>query len=216
MWSGVLAAAPPQEAVDTVLTKIDASAQKIRTFQAKFVQTTVSKALDEKDVASGVLYFVKKEAAQAEQPPVLLLRFDYKEPDASVMIMNEAQVIFQKPGFEPETHHLVDDLKTDTLLAGFTSTARLREHFLIKLGRQTESRVTLILSPVSDTACRTFRELRLTFNRATWLPVAVYQHKVNDERITFQFSEIRVNYTIPPEMFTAQSLKKPGQKPAGR
>jgi len=216
MWSGVLAAGTPQEAVDVVLAKIDASAQKIRTFQAKFVQTTVSKALDEKDVASGVLYFAKKEAARAEQPPVLLLRFDYKEPDPSVMIMNEGQVIFQKPGFEPETHQLVDDLKTDTLLAGFTSTARLREHFLIKLGRQTESRLTLILSPVSDTARRTFRELRLTFNRGTWLPVAVYQHKVNDERITFQFSEIRVNYTIAPELFTAQSVKKPAKKPGGR
>lgn len=216
VWAGVVSAATPQEAVDSVLAKIDASAQKIRTFQSKFVQTTTSPALDEKDVASGVLYFVKKAAAQPEQAPVLLLRFDYKEPDPSIMIMNEAQVIFQKPGFEPETHQLVDDLKTDTLLAGFTSTARLREHFLIKLGRQTESRVTLMLSPVSEAACRNFRELRITFNRATWLPVAVYQHKVNDERITFQFSEIRVNYTIAPELFTVQSLKRPAKTPAGR
>lgn len=216
IWSRMLAAAAPQEAVDTVLAKIDASAQRIRTFQSKFIQTTVSKALDEKDEASGVVLFAKKAGTQPEQPPVLLLRFDYKEPDPSIMIMNEAQVIFQKPGFEPETHQLVDDLKTDTLLAGFTSTARLRDNFLIKLGRQTESRVTLILSPVSETACRNFRELRITFNRATWLPVAVYQHKVNDERITFQFNEIKVNYTIAPEMFTAQSLKKPAKKPAGR
>ncbi len=219
-----LCAAPanPQEQVDALLAKIDKSAQNIQTFQSKFKQTTESKALDEKDEAGGRLYFVKKPSAQPDQAPVYLLRFDYLDPDPSIMIMNEAQVIFQKPGFEPEIHQLVDDLKTDTLLAGFTSTERLRRNFLIKLGRETASRVTLVLTPVSDVACRNFRELRITFNRTTWLPIAVYQHKANDERITFQFDEIKVNYTIAAEKFSAQSLKKPAaktpaaKKPTGR
>ncbi|MCX7848012.1 MAG: outer membrane lipoprotein carrier protein LolA [bacterium] len=204
--AGVVVGATPQEAVDAVLTNIDISAGRVRTFQARFVQTTRSPALGEKDVASGVMYMVKKPAAEVGHAPTILLRFDYKEPEPSVMIMNEAQVIFQKPGLEAEVHPLVDDLKTDALVAGFTSTERLRQHFVVKLGRETATRVTLILMPMSEIACRTFRELRITFNRGTWLPVAVYQHKTNDERITFEFEEIKVNYTIAPELFTVRSV----------
>lgn len=214
--SGMVVAATPQEAVDVVLTNIERSAQGVKTFQARFVQTTVTPALGEKDVAAGTMYLVKKSGTEPGHKPVVLLRFDYKEPEPSVMIMNEAQVIFYKPGFKPEVHQLVDDLKTESLIAGFTSTERLRQHFLVKLGRQTASRVTLILTPLSDVAMRTFRELRITFNRTTWLPVAVYQHKTNDERITFQFQDIRVNYAVAGELFTLEGVARAVKTPAGR
>ncbi|GEM_PF-1988389 len=201
-------APPAQDLVAPILQHINARTRQVTTFSARFRQTSVDPTFAETDASSGRMCFLKQSPTDGQPATTYLVRFDYLVPERSVTIMNEAKVILWQQGAVPQEHAMVDNLTMRTLLSGLTSMEELREQFLISIASQSNTRVTLKLTPASDIARRTFRELFVTFDTHSWLPVAVQQNKLNGERVTLQFEEPLVNRSISAELFTLAFLKR--------
>jgi outer membrane lipoprotein-sorting protein len=201
-------AAPVQDLVAPFLQRINARTRQISSFSARFRQTSVDPTFAETDTASGHMCFLRKAPTDGQPATTYLVRFDYLTPEKSVTIMNDAKVILWQPGAAPQEHAMVNNLTMRTLLAGLTSLDELHDQFLISLTSQSLARVTLKLTPASDIARRTFRELFVTFDKHSWLPVAVQQNKLNGERVTLQFEEPVINRSIRAELFTLDFLKR--------
>jgi len=215
-------APPAQDMAAPILQNINARTRQVTSFNARFRQTSTDPTFGETDVSSGRMYFLKKSPTEGQPATTYLVRFDYLKPELSVTIMNEAKIILWQKGAAPQEHAMVDNLTMRTLLAGLTSLDELHEQFLISITSQSHTRVTLKLTPASDVARRTFRELFVTFDTHSWLPVTVQQNKLSGEHVTLQFEEPVVNRSISAELFTlaylqrqisSQQTSKPKSKP---
>jgi outer membrane lipoprotein-sorting protein len=195
-------------ALDTILTRIDAKAEAIHSVQAGFTQIDYDPVFDETDESQGVVRLVRHQPGDTNAPPLYRIRFDYLEPERSVTIVDASKVIVWTPDMQaPEESYLVDDTKMEALLAGFVSTERLREHYDVSIDEQTGHKVTLHLLPTSDQARQQLREMRVTFDKRTWLPTTIFHFKLNGQKVTFTFATVRLNVTIPATEFTVESLK---------
>lgn len=201
-------APPAQDMAAPILQNINARTRQIISFNARFRQTSADPTFDETDISSGRMYFLKKSPTEGQPATAYLVRFDYLKPELSVTIMNESKIILWQQGAAPQEHAMVDNLTMRTLLAGLTSLDELHEQFLITITSQSHTRVTLKLTPASDIARRTFRELFVTFDTHSWLPVIVQQDKLSGERVTLQFEEPVVNRSIGAELFTLAYLQR--------
>jgi outer membrane lipoprotein-sorting protein len=219
LCAAVAAATAPQPETDTlteldkVLAQIDARAQGIHSLRATFTQVDFDPIFEEQDTSSGTVRLVRTQPGGAEAPPIYQIRFDYMEPERSVTIVDASRVIVWTPEMEaPEESYLIDDTKMQTLLAGFISTERLREHYDVMIETQSSHTVTLRLVPKSEQARQQFREMRITFSKRTWLPTTIYHFKLNGQNVTFTFDNVKLNTTIPGDVFTAGSLASQVQK----
>ena len=187
------------------LASIDAVATNISTFTARFTQTIVDPAFDETDVSSGSLELMKR-AAEGTNAVSFLLRFDYLEPERQTLIVTESKVVIHRPGFKIEEQALADDAKLQSLMASFTSVARIRDHFSIALSNAAESAVTLTLTPVSATARQTVKRVGLSFDTRSWLLKTVCQEKLNGQESTLELTGAAVNAPVDVARFSADSL----------
>jgi len=201
-------APPAQDLVAPILQNINARTRQISSFIARFHQTSVDPTFAETDTAAGRMVFLRKPPTDSQPAVTYLVRFDYLTPERSVTIMNEAKVILWQQGGVPQEHAMVDNLTMRTLLAGLTSMDELHDQFLISVTSQSLTHVTLKLTPTSDVARRTFRELFVTFDKHSWLPVVVQQNKLNGERVTLQFENPVINRSIRTELFTLAYLQR--------
>jgi outer membrane lipoprotein-sorting protein len=205
------AAPQPDDAalpLETVLARIDGKAASLHSVQALFSQVNYDPIFDEVDESQGVVRLVRTQHPDHQDaPPVYQIRFDYLKPERSVTIVDGSKVIVWTPEMQaPEESHLIDDTKMQSLLAGFVSTERLREHHKVMIDEQHAHEVTLHLVPKTDQARQQFREMRVTFDKRTWLPTTIHHLKLNGDKVTFTFARVRLNTTVPPEQFTAASL----------
>jgi len=193
---------------EEILTKIDTTARSTHSFQAFFLQTEVDTVFDELYESTGIFYFNKLVSYDAKRTPVFQIRFDYMKPEKSTTIIDGGKVIIYTPEMsEPQESYLIDDIKMDAFFAPFISSERLRENYDIVVTSEDPKRVTVLLSPKTDIVKKHFRELRITFSRATWLPVSIYQIKKNGQKITFKFAKIKINRSISQNMFSMKGLK---------
>ena len=196
----------PSPSLSSTLASIDGKAGQITTLKAKFKQTVLDPSFDEKDESSGIMQMAK-ESGGTNGTPVILLRFDYIEPDRSATIIGASKVYVVQEGFDPEEYSLKDDVKMQSLLAAFTSAARMQEHFNVVDGGITNGRAALLLEPKSEMARKTFKRLHLAFSTVTWLLESVHQVKLNGQETTVEFKDIEENAVVPRAQFSADSLK---------
>ncbi|MCK5852797.1 outer membrane lipoprotein carrier protein LolA [bacterium] len=191
-----------------ILSKIDRTARSTHSFQAFFSQTEVDSVFDELYESTGIFYFNKLVSTDEHKTPVFQIRFDYLKPEKSITIIDGGKVIIYTPEMsEPQESYLIDDIKMDAFFAPFFSSERLREHYDMIVTDDNPKRVTVMLSPKTDIVRKHFRELRITFNKANWFPISIYQVKRNGQKITFKFARIKVNRSISQDMFTMKGLK---------
>lgn len=202
------AAASKEITCKEILSKIDTTARSTHSFQAFFSQTEVDSVFDELYESTGIFYFNKLVSTDNHQMPVFQIRFDYLKPEKSITIIDGGKVIIYTPEMsEPQKSYLIDDIKMDAFFAPFISSERLREHYDMVVTDNNPKRVTVLLSPKTDMVRKHFRELRITFNKANWFPISIYQLKRNGQKITFKFARIKVNRSISQDMFSMKGLK---------
>jgi len=193
---------------EQILSKIDTTSRSTHSFQALFSQTEVDSVFDELYESTGIFYFNKLVSTDNHQMPVFQIRFDYLKPEKSITIIDGGKVIIYTPEMsEPQESYLIDDIKMDAFFAPFISSERLRENYDMVVTEEGHKKVTVLLSPKTDIVRKHFQELRITFDKAHWLPVSIYQVKRNGQKITFKFAQIKVNRSISQDMFSMKGLK---------
>lgn len=190
-----------------ILEKIDKSANKIKTFTAKFKQIDLDPMFDELEETYGKFVFQKLKENQNDEP-IFKFRFDYKKPERSITIVNESKVIIFTPKMkEPQESYMVDKVKLQIFLACFLSKEKIEENYEVILENISSKKVTLQLVPKTQAGKKHFRDIRITFNAITWLPSVIHQTKNNSQQITIMFKNIHTNQIISPQTFTVKSLK---------
>ncbi|NLF39988.1 outer membrane lipoprotein carrier protein LolA [bacterium] len=201
-----LPSAAESNTLEHVFSAIDRTAAHFHSFKAAFKQFDTDPIFQEENESSGVFHF-RKVGGDGDGAATFQLRFDYVTPEPSTFIINGSKIIQYDPTMKaPQESLLVDNVKLDAMLAGFTSTKRMREHYDVMLDKAARDSVTLFMMPKKTVVDKNFRELRVTFSRGAWLPVKIDQLKLNGQRITFTFDTPEVNRTLPDKLFTREGI----------
>jgi len=196
-----------EKKLQIILEKIDKAANKVKTFSASFKQTDLDPVFDELDESYGSFLF-QKAKDERDKETIFKVRFDYKKPDKSITIIDGSKVIIYSPEMEaPQETYLVDKVKLQVFIACFLSKKKIEKNYEVILESSNPKKIILQLIPRTQAGKNHFRELRITFSAATWLPSTIRQIKNNSQQTTIMFKNVHTNRIISPQTFTTKSLK---------
>jgi outer membrane lipoprotein-sorting protein len=192
--AGARAAAPPT--ADEVLARLAAAAQSTRTLAADFVQVSRVKLFKQELTSRGRLRF------RAPRQ----LRWEYVEPDPSVLVLDGNRATLRAPGSAPRTFDLASDATMravfDQLLLWLApdSLARVRTEYALRATGDAREAI-LVLTPRDGTpVARAFRDVQLRVDPSGVVRGITLTEKSGDEK-TIRFEALVRNQPIADDTF---------------
>ncbi len=194
------ASTQPPETAEALVTKLQATHQKIATLEADFTQTTHYEGFDTAVVSTGHLFFKPGK-----------MRWDYIEPTPQ-QIFVEGDTIFYVMPEQQQVMKGTLGQESGLPIALFLQTARMDHHFTISLpapsARYSKS-PSLILIPkrphLSQGPRPSLEKITLTLMPAPDLDGLMIQgvslHEAQGNLSSFTFKKISVNKRLPPDTF---------------
>jgi outer membrane lipoprotein-sorting protein len=181
LWAlpiGALPASTPTLA--EVLNAHCRAREATKSLRARFVQTKVFAALDERDTSSGVLCYRRPDA----------LRWQYLEPDTSWTVVRGQSGWSVFPGIRQVQKFTLRGARAEALLSviGFGSCGRdLRESFRIALRPGGDGAHVLEMVPEDPRFAASFARVDLTLDAKDFLPRKVVMREVSGDTTSFEF-----------------------------
>lgn len=190
----LLLAGSPGDAA-AVLRSLEASGRSLKTMRAGFVQTRVLELLDETEESRGSVML---------QVPGRL-RWDYAQPQQSVMLVREGAVV----RFIPRTREVFRGKagKDVDLLVGFGPGAEGlgRKYDVTLAGEEAVAGVAahvLDLKPKGEQASAAlFSAIRLWVDKARHVPVQTRLTDPSGDQTTIRFEQVQLNVPLPAGAF---------------
>jgi outer membrane lipoprotein-sorting protein len=198
------------EQLNTVLTRMDQTAQKFRTTQADFTWDQYQKVVDETETQKGTLYFRRAKDG-------IEMAAQITEPNKKYVLFNDSKVrMYEPPPLDRETIYNTGRNKADVesfMVLGFGGGghALLKSFDVRYLGADEAQGVKtdkLELVPKSQRTRNTFAQILLWIDLARGVSV---QQKLlspeGDYRLA-KYSNIQLNPKIPDDVFKLKTTDK--------
>nr|BAL56810.1 outer membrane lipoprotein carrier protein LolA [uncultured prokaryote] len=181
--------------LDAVLAEISKAQAAVQTLAADFQQTKVSRLLKEPSVRKGVFYF------QAPDQ----VRWEYRNPSETVVLVTAHAMVTYRPS--ERLAEKVELGRSQRKLFAFLSAGEpitnLSRHFSFALRDPGgEGDFVLILNPVTHQLKKRLHHVELVIERKSFLPVRVSYTESDGDTTTYEFSQIKINQPLPPNLFS--------------
>lgn len=193
-----LALAPPAVAleVEPLLARIDKSAAAVDTLAGEFTQRSRLKLFRQELASRGRLYYHRPRQ----------LRWEYLEPDASVLVVDGDKATLAAPGAPPRRFDLARDptmrAVTEQLLLwlGAGPLGRVKADYQLAAAG-TDDAPSLLLTPRPATPmAKAFQRIELRFDRQLLLRTILLREVSGDEK-EIAFTRLERNARLPPDAF---------------
>ena len=182
--------------LEEVIAAIDYSARHTRTYCAYFKQCEYDKHDEQGEETYGRFYLERERYSSDEADEERLyfrMRFEYYAPKASVTILDGAQLFTMEQGRKGYKTLVVNNSKMEVVFAGFMTIKYLLENYSITIAEENAKEIALDLTPESALARDLFLSVRLTFDKATYLPTSISQNRLNGTRNLFLLQKAQKN-----------------------
>lgn len=181
--------------LDAVLAEISKAQAAIRTLQAEFRQTKVSRLLKEPSVLQGAFYY------QAPDQ----VRWEYRNPRETVVLVTDRAMVTYRPAerMAEKVELPRNQRKLFAFLSASEPIANLSRHFSLTLRDPGgEGNFVLILDPVTHQLKKRLHHVELSIERKSFLPVRVSYTEADGDTTTYEFSQVKVNEPLPAHLFS--------------
>ena len=180
--------------LDALIERVVERQRALRTFEAEFVQLKESALLLEAVESTGVFLFRAPD----------LVRWDYRHPDAMVVLFSEDTVTTYHPALARAEQIKVSNKQRRfvRVLAGTQPLDDLTSHFSITLadpGGQAHYRLTL--RPVGNTLSKKLQSVEIEVDRELFLPVVIEYNEADGDSTRYEFKKMVINPEIDDSRF---------------
>jgi outer membrane lipoprotein carrier protein len=187
---------PEQEAplLDSILSQMDASYRKLRSYRAEFEQESEIKTFKRKRKASGRVYFLKPDE----------MRWNYLEPEEREVYLSGETIHIYLPGRNQVIEQTLNDAMPGVAPARlFMGVEELAGSFSISADcadEDVENAYCLRLTPKTNKAI-SVEEILLWVGKKDFLPLRTESRDVLGNRTTISFRNGEVNVPLKKELF---------------
>jgi len=188
-----------QTNLEQVLSKMDEVSKTFRTVDASLERTKVTVLVDEKDVASGRLYFLRA----GKEPR---LKLDLTKPVEQHLLIDKGKGLFYQPKINQVQEFSLGghaNLVDQFMAIGFgQSSADLKKSYQVSFAGEEviDGKKTAILDLTPKTA-GAIKSVRLWMDEQKGLSVQVKLVESGGDYALYKYSNIRLNSSIPDSVF---------------
>jgi outer membrane lipoprotein-sorting protein len=190
-----------------ILSRMDDSANRLRTLSANLEYTKVTVIVDDKSTETGKIFFRK-----SKSPQILI---DIQKPEAkSILFKKDKAEIFYPKINQVQEYDLSEHtgLLQQFLLLGFgTESGELKKSYTLKLvGEEVlEGDTTAILELVPRKAgvATQLEKIHLWISEESWLPVQQKFFQPGGDYFIARYTQVRVNRRLPSSTFEIPAAK---------
>jgi len=190
-----------------ILSRMDDSANRLRTLSANLEYTKVTVLVDDKSTETGRIFFRK-----SKNPQILI---DIQKPEAKSILFkkNKAEIFYPKINQVQEydlTEH--SGILQQFLLLGFgTESGELKKSYNLKfVGEEVlEGDTTAIveLTPLKENVAAQLSKIQLWISEESWLPVQQKFFQPGGDYFIARYTQVRVNRRLPSSTFEIPAAK---------
>ena len=192
--------------LETLISQIDRAARRTRTFCADYKKIEYTKNDQIEDEAIGRIYLQRVRPTDDEAQDEYRFRFEYYQPKAAVTIIDGSSLYAASQNEKRTRSIMVDNRKLEVIFAGFMSISRLKNNYVISRGEENAKNLSLILTPESKLAKSLFKSVRLTFDRTTLIPSAIYQERNDGSKNVFLLAHPKINHLFSSQVFDPEQI----------
>ena len=191
------AAAAPAPSLSTVVEQVDAAAKNVETLAGQFTQRNRVKLFKQELTAKGLVYFRKPRQ----------IRWEYLEPDPSVMILDGNHALLRSAGGPPQQFDLDHDATMraifDQLLTwlGPGSLAKARDDYELAASGTAAAPVLTLTPKLASAVGRAFAKIELRLDGKSWQLRSILLVEKNGDEKEIVFQHLQRNAKIPPDAF---------------
>ena len=193
--SGLARAESPS--LNAVVEQVDAASKHVETLVGQFTQRNRVKLFKQELTAKGLVYFKKPRQ----------IRWEYTEPDPSVMILDGNKATLRSPGSPPQEFDLDKDATMRAIFEqlltwlGPGSLARARDDYEMAAGG-TAAAPQLTLTPKATSAVgKAFARIELRLDGKTFIMRSILLVEKNGDEKEIVFPHLVRNGKLPADAF---------------
>ena len=185
-----------------ILSRMDDSAKRLKTFSADLEYTKVTVLVDDKSSENGRIFF-----RNGKNPEILI---NIQKPDAKFILFkkNKAEI------FNPKINQIQEyDLEQSSglvqqfFLLGFgTETGELKKSYMIRYVTEEElsgdTTVVLELLPRKEEIAAQLAKVQLWISEESWLPIQQKFFEPSGDYLLAHYTAVKVNRKLPSSTFT--------------
>jgi len=204
LWLVPLSQGQSAYTLDQVFAKMDEVAKTFRSSQADIERTHVTVLVNDKDVSTGKLFYVR----QGNEPRV---RLELEKPTLQQVLIDKGKIQIYTPNLKQVQEGSLGQNKdkVEMLMAlGFGQTSQdLKKNFTVSLAGDevVDGKKTTVLE-LKPNNTSMFRSVRMWMDQQKWVSVQVKTTEASGDYMIFKFSDIKVNSKVPESVF---NLKLP-------
>jgi outer membrane lipoprotein carrier protein len=183
--------------LDSILSQMDASYQKLQSYRAEFEQESETKAFKRKRQASGKVYFLKPSE----------MRWNYLQPEERQVYLSGERIHIYLPDRNQVIEQTLNDAMPGVAPARlFMGVAELVGSFSVSADcadENVENAYCLRLTPKKDKAV-SVEEILLWVGKKDFLPLRTESRDVLGNRTTISFRNAETNVPLKEELFQFQ------------
>jgi outer membrane lipoprotein-sorting protein len=190
-----------------ILSRMDDSANRLRTLAANLEYTKVTILVDDKSTETGRIFFRK-----SRTPQILI---DIQKPEAKSILFkkNKAEIFYPKIN-QVQEYDLSDHsgILQQFLLLGFgTNSGELKKSYTLKLvGEEVlegDTTSILELTPRKESVAAQLSKIHLWISEESWLPVKQKFFEPGGDYFIARYTQVRVNRRLPSSTFEIPAAK---------
>lgn len=190
-----------------VLSRMDDSAERLKTLSANLAYTKVTVVVDDKSTETGRILYRKS------KPPQILIEIQKPEPKAILFKKDKGEIFYPKINQIQEydlSHH--SGVLEQFLLLGFgTEAGELKKSYELKLVGEEElegdTTVVLELTPRKESVAAQLTKIQLWISEESWLPVQQKFFQPGGDYFIAHYTAVKVNRNLPASAFQLQGAK---------
>lgn len=189
------AAEPPS--LNVVVEQLDAASKNVETLAGQFSQRNRVKLFKQELTAKGLVYFRKPRQ----------IRWEYLEPDPSVMILDGNKALLRSPSAPPQQFDLDKDPTMraifDQLLTwlGPGSLAKARDDYELAVSGTAAAPVLTLTPKLASAVGRAFSKIELRLDGKSWTLRSILLVEKNGDEKEIVFTRLQRNAKLPPDAF---------------
>jgi outer membrane lipoprotein carrier protein len=190
-------AAAQAPSLSTVVEHVDAASRNVETLAGQFTQRTRVKLFKQELTAKGLVYFRKPRQ----------IRWEYLEPDPSVMILDGNHAQLRAPGNPPQDFDLDKDATMraifDQLLTwlGPGSLAKARDDYQLATGGTAAAPLLILTPKLASAVGRAFARIELRLDGKSWTMRSILLVEKNGDEKEIVFNHLQRNAPLPKDAF---------------
>jgi outer membrane lipoprotein-sorting protein len=190
-------AAAESPSLSTVVEHVDAASKGVETLAGHFTQRNRVKLFKQELTAKGLVYFRKPRQ----------IRWEYLEPDPSVMILDGNRAVLRSPSAPPQEFDLDKDATMraifDQLLTwlGPGSLAKARDDYELVAGGTSAAPLLTLTPKLASAVGRAFAKIELRLDGKSWVLRSILLVEKNGDEKEIVFQHLQRNAKLPENAF---------------